>query len=526
MEASLLAVTPVPTPPQDAPSQTTTSTDEATSFSTFLSAAKTTHKEKDIPKGTEDLESESMAASPSQQEMLLPAELSALASLNIPVLNTNQFGPEQDITATFTSISDGLPEQDITTFSTSISDMLPEQNITTFSTSISDMLPEQNGTTTFASISNIAPEQNITTTFANISETESSIILTPDDLKQFQSMLTAKGQSATDFSPVPSKEQLAGSANKTESILGMQLQGIITDNSRNTIAIHTPYQSAADEGLNALSSPYLQSANSITASVAISTAHVAMPEKGVDVAVTTKSLESVHQNVEEQYLNAKIIALADKNNAKNQQQETGQQENSTNQQATPTLTSSLNNNEQTGQFIITTPGVQTSALTPGNSPTSSHATYSPGIPVAAEEIISHLIDRFSTNPRLQTSKISLNLNPAELGSLKIDILVKGDSIKAHITANSQQIQDTIEKNMPKLRTILEQQGFSIEEFQVNLASDNSDSNNFFQQHFSSRQDSTPQKTLPNNDNSFDISLNSAEEILSNTSMDSGINLNI
>lgn len=494
MEASLLAVTPVPTPPQDAPSQTTTVTDEATTFTTFLSAAKTAHKDKDIPKKTEDLKSESLVDSPTQQEMLLPAELAALASQNIPVLNTSQLVPEPDITATFTNISDALPEQNIPT--------------------------------TFSNISDALPEQNITTTFSSISDTESSSILTPSDLKQFQAMLAAKGQTAADFSPVPSKEQSAGTANKTESLLTQQLQAILTGNSRDTIAIHTPYQSAPNEGLNALSSPYLQSANSITASVTMSAAHMAMQEKVVDVPVTTKSLESVHQNVEEQYLNAKIVAIADRNNAKNQQQETGQQENSTNQQNTLTLTSSLNNNEQTGQFIITTPGVQASALTPANSTTSSPATYSPGVPIAAEEIITHLVDRFSTNPRLQTSKISLNLNPAELGALKIDILVKGDSIKAHITANSQQIQDTIEKNMPKLRTILEQQGFSIEEFQVTLASTSSDSNNFFQQQFSSRQDSTPQKTLTNNENSFDISLNSAEEILSNTSMDSGINLNI
>ncbi|MBU4236349.1 MAG: flagellar hook-length control protein FliK [Proteobacteria bacterium] len=494
MEASLLAVTPVPTPPQDAPSQTTTTTDEATTFTTFLSAAKTAHKDKDIPKETEDLKSESIVDSPTQQEMLLPAELAALASQSIPVLNTSQLVPEQDITATFTSISDTLPEQNITT--------------------------------TFSSISDALPEQNITTTFSSISDTESSSILAPSDLKQFQAMLAAKGQTSTDFSPVPSKEQSAGSVNKTESLLTQQLQAILTGDSRDTIAIHTPYQSAPNEGLNALSSPYLQSANSITVSVAMSASHVAMPEKVVDITVATKSLESVHQNVEEQYLNAKIVALADKNNAKNQQQETGQQENSTNQQNTPTLTSSLNNNEQTGQFIITTPVVQASALTPTSSPTSSPATYLPGVPIAAEEIITHLVDRFSTNPRLQTSKISLNLNPAELGALKIDILVKGDSIKAHITANSQQIQDTIEKNMPKLRTILEQQGFTIEEFQVTLASTNSDSNNFFQQQFSSRQDSTPQKTLTNNEISFDISLNSAEEILSNPSMDSGINLNI
>jgi hypothetical protein len=58
-----------------------------------------------------------------------------------------------------------------------------------------------------------------------------------------------------------------------------------------------------------------------------------------------------------------------------------------------------------------------------------------------------------------------------------------------------------------------------------MESTTSDSNHFFQQQFSSRQDSGPQTTLARDDASFDLSLGSAEELLS-TSMDAGINLNI
>jgi flagellar hook-length control protein FliK len=244
-------------------------------------------------------------------------------------------------------------------------------------------------------------------------------------------------------------------------------------------------------------------------------------------AKETDTVKGVRQNVAEQFLHAKFDGLVDKNNTKNQQQDNGRQENSQNQQntANATLITSLNAHEQAGQFNLAALGAPVSAAATANAPVTHPAIWSPGVPVPAEELISHLVDRFSTNPRLQSSKISLNLNPAELGALKIDIQVKGDSIKAHIVAGSQQIQDTIEKNMPKLRSILEQQGFTIEDFQVTLESTNPDASNFFQQQFASRQDSGLHPTVAGSEDSFDLSLSSAETML-NAPKDSGVNLSI
>ncbi|MFH2123572.1 MAG: flagellar hook-length control protein FliK [Pseudomonadota bacterium] len=454
MEASLLTVAPVPKPPQESAPQANQTTEEDSSFTTILSAARSVHEQSSKETGNQD--SESPASPPSQQEILLAAELVALSLQDNPALNTSQLVSGQDIT----------------------------------------------------------------TTFSSISNSESAMSLSLGEFKQFQAMPAAKGQTATEFFSVSSNAQLTGSVSKTESLLSQQLQTILTENSRDTITLHAPYQSAPAETLDTLSSPYLQSADS-TSAFTLAASHGTIVEKAVNGTVATNTLEGVHQDVGEQYLSAKIEALSDKNNTKNHQQE-----NSPNQQNTTALTTTLNNPEQSGQFILTTPGNQPTALSPVNSPLSSSAAYSPGTPIPAEEIISHLVERFSTNPRLQTSKISLNLNPAELGALKVDILVKGDSIRAHIIVNNQQIQETIEKHMPKLRTILEQQGFTIDDFQVTLESTNHDSDNFFQQQFSSGQDSAQQKTLASDETSFDLSLTSAEEILGNTSMDSGINLNI
>ncbi len=488
MDISLTSVAPAPMPPQKAPAQATQTTDEGTTpFTAFLSAANTAHQESG--EKTENPDTESSPATPSQQEILKASELTALSFQDSSALNISQLIPGQNFTATFTNSTDG--ESPI---------ILSPGDFKQFQT-----IPTANGQTA----------------------TELAPIATGEEVPdiQFQAMLTAKKQTTSNLAPIATGEKAPTVLNANETLLTQQLQAILTGDSKNSIAIHAPYQSSPTEPLNTLSSPYLQSAAN-TPNVSLSTAHTTILEKTVDGTVKTDTLEGVRQNMEEQYLTGKIEALSNKNNARNQQQETGQQANTTNQQNSPTLTTLLNNNEQAGQFILTTPGAQAPSLTPVSIPVATPATYSPGAPVPAEEIITHLIDRFGSNPRLQTSKISLNLNPAELGALKIDIMVKGDSIKAHIIANSQQIQDTIEKHMPKLRTILEQQGFTIEDFQVTLESTNSDSNDFFQQQFSSDQDSAPQPTLASGESSFDLSLNSAEEILSNASMDSGINLSI
>ncbi len=100
------------------------------------------------------------------------------------------------------------------------------------------------------------------------------------------------------------------------------------------------------------------------------------------------------------------------------------------------------------------------------------------------EVMDQVIQRFRVNPRLETAKITMQLSPAELGELKIDVLVKGDSIKASIIAQNQQAQEIIEKNMVKLRTVLEEQGFAIDELVVSGDRENNQSFSPFQQSFS------------------------------------------
>jgi flagellar hook-length control protein FliK len=67
--------------------------------------------------------------------------------------------------------------------------------------------------------------------------------------------------------------------------------------------------------------------------------------------------------------------------------------------------------------------------------------------------------------------MNLKLHPAELGELKISLVVKEDSLKANIYAQTRQAQEIIEKHLPRLKTILEEQGLVVEDLLVTLESD-------------------------------------------------------
>jgi flagellar hook-length control protein FliK len=484
MEASLPAITPAPVPPPKSPAQKSPAIETASPFSDFLDAATTDNAPQDAQ---ESVDPEISASTSSQQEVMA-AELTALSLQEMPALQVSQIMTGQETSISSSSIADSLPPVTVAT---------PDIPVTP-STPVISASPELN-----------ALQQKIT-------------MPTDDPMTTTQTAVKTALEAGEKVSPT---EPLGINSPKNTSLLTQQIESILNGDPRNTIAVQTTAQPAPNDSLNGLTSPYLQSAAELTA---ISKQPATRTDVDVDGKLTTDAGKSLRDNMGERSLDTKIEGISDQRSSGKQQQETGQQDNNANQQNTSTIPLPLShsNSDPASQFIVTGLGTQTAVTTPGHTSVSQPTSLPPGAQVPAEELINHLVERFSINPRLQTSKISLNLNPAELGALKIDILVKGDSIKAHIAAGNLQIQETIEKNMPKLRTILEQQGFTVEDFKVTLESSNSSSNDFFQQQFSSRQDSSPRATPVSSLSSFELSLNSAEELLVAPSMDSGINLSI
>lgn len=108
--------------------------------------------------------------------------------------------------------------------------------------------------------------------------------------------------------------------------------------------------------------------------------------------------------------------------------------------------------------------------------------------VYQEEVIRHIAERFHIMRRDSDTRVNLQLHPAELGELRIDLSVKNGTVRANVVAATQIAQDIIEKNLPRLRSLLEQQGFSIDKIFVSNSSPAvNDFNLFDRQHYDDRE---------------------------------------
>jgi flagellar hook-length control protein FliK len=86
--------------------------------------------------------------------------------------------------------------------------------------------------------------------------------------------------------------------------------------------------------------------------------------------------------------------------------------------------------------------------------------------------------------------VLLQLHPPELGKLRIELMSDRGKIRAHLHAQNEQAHDIIQKHLPKLRDSLENEGIVIEEFQVDVASDDTRESPYREQY-----DSIPSRTL-------------------------------
>jgi flagellar hook-length control protein FliK len=102
-------------------------------------------------------------------------------------------------------------------------------------------------------------------------------------------------------------------------------------------------------------------------------------------------------------------------------------------------------------------------------PTSAPAVQLPsGQQVAESQIFDQVVTRMSGSFNGESGKMVLRLQPAELGSLKLELVIEGDKIRANLVAQSHQVQEVLERNLPQLRSALAEQGLKIDHFQVDV----------------------------------------------------------
>jgi flagellar hook-length control protein FliK len=94
-----------------------------------------------------------------------------------------------------------------------------------------------------------------------------------------------------------------------------------------------------------------------------------------------------------------------------------------------------------------------------------------GLPIAEEKVIAQVVGKLTLTRGEGQSSITMNLNPEELGRVRLELTVEGDRVRAQFHAQSQQVQEVLEKHLPKLREALENQGLKLDE--VRVSSDSS-----------------------------------------------------
>ena len=147
-----------------------------------------------------------------------------------------------------------------------------------------------------------------------------------------------------------------------------------------------------------------------------------------------------------------------------------------------------------------------------------------GTIVYEDDIIQQVVERFQINSRGNDIKLSLKLHPEELGELKIDLTLKEGSIKANVVAQSQHVREIIERNMIKLRQVLEDKGFTIDQILVTSDSDSVPDFDLFEQHLSQQDNFSSPDSQTQNQNDFGLALGEAVE--QSAEPETGVNIKI
>ena len=93
-----------------------------------------------------------------------------------------------------------------------------------------------------------------------------------------------------------------------------------------------------------------------------------------------------------------------------------------------------------------------------------------GISVPESHIVEQTIHHLSLHSRGDSSSITIKLHPEELGELHLRMVMEGDQLKLHLHAQTQQVQEVLERNFPRLRDSLQDHGVFVDQFQVSYDS--------------------------------------------------------
>ena len=132
-------------------------------------------------------------------------------------------------------------------------------------------------------------------------------------------------------------------------------------------------------------------------------------------------------------------------------------------------------------------GSQVSAVPQHIATASSHHQAQPvltlkdGSFLPESKVVQQTIDHLNIHARGDSSSVTVKLHPKELGELQLRMVMDGDQLKVHLHAQSQQVQEVLERHFPRLRDALQEQGVVVEDFQVSVDSGNANGQQFSDQ---------------------------------------------
>lgn len=91
-----------------------------------------------------------------------------------------------------------------------------------------------------------------------------------------------------------------------------------------------------------------------------------------------------------------------------------------------------------------------------------------GLQLSESHLVDQVVTHLAGSSDGESGRMRLRLHPAELGSIRLDLIVEGDRLRAHLQAQTQQVQEVLDRHLPQLREALQQQGLKIDEFRVDV----------------------------------------------------------
>ncbi len=420
-----------------------------------------------------------------------PTTVPSISNESATTGNLSQIGP--GISQDFESIA-ATSKQPIQPVANETAEKLPIQD----KASNTNILESSSNTlaSTISSTPAATTDPSTLTHFTSANGQASLLPVSPKETPAFLNKWTAtaalsyeKQDGVSDYSAIPKVTNIP-TGSDGQSVISSQLNSLITANEKGVIEIsqtrsgattitnstifNTSFQSSiitANSTIQSQTAPASSELTQLVASFSQLTNVKPLENSGSEKPLPTQP-EQLRQDMKGQFLQTKIDSQSSQDSfAKNQQ--SGQQEMTTAPQLVSSQISSTTLSEQTLSFSQISQGMLTQA-----APQNSLTPAAPSVPmtqsphVFEESVVNQVMDRFHFHTRNQETLLNIKLHPAELGELKIELSMKEGSIRAHVVAQSGQVQQILEKNMDRLKGMLEGQGFTIEELLVSAKSEN------------------------------------------------------